>query len=86
LRDPSPDPKGYFQVSKLVEKFTFIIYLSAKYIYRVIIGWRVHHMDVKTNFLNGETDEEVYIEKPNIFMIHEKESHVCRLKKALYVL
>jgi hypothetical protein len=41
-------------------------------------------MDVKTTFLNGEIEEEVYIEQPDGFMIHEKESHVCRLKKALY--
>ena len=41
-------------------------------------------MNVKTTFLNGEIEEEVYIEQPNGFMIHEKESHVCRLKKALY--
>jgi hypothetical protein len=39
-------------------------------------------MDVKTNFFNGEIEEEVYIEKPNGFMIHEKESHVCRLNMA----
>jgi hypothetical protein len=48
------------------------------------MDWRLHKMDVKTSFLNGEIDEKVYIEKPDGFMIHEKESHVCRLKKALY--
>jgi hypothetical protein len=41
-------------------------------------------MDVKTTFLNGEIEEEVYIEQPDGSVIHEKESHVCRLKKALY--
>jgi hypothetical protein len=41
-------------------------------------------MDVKTTFLNGEIEEEVYIEQPDGFVIHEKESHVCRLKKASY--
>jgi hypothetical protein len=40
-------------------------------------------MDVKTTFLNGEIEEEVYIEQPNGFMTHE-ESHVCMLKKAMY--
>jgi hypothetical protein len=48
------------------------------------MGWRVHQMDVKTTFLNGEIEEEVYIEQPDGFVIHEKESHVCRLKMALY--
>jgi len=41
-------------------------------------------MDVKTTFLNGVVDQEVYIEQPSGFPIHESESHVCRLKKALY--
>jgi hypothetical protein len=29
-------------------------------------------MDVKTTFLNGEIEEEVYIKQPNGFVIHEK--------------
>jgi hypothetical protein len=41
-------------------------------------------MDVKTFFLNGEIEEEFDIEQPDGFVIHEKESHVCRLKKAQY--
>jgi hypothetical protein len=48
------------------------------------MGWRRHQMDVKTVFLNGEIEEEVYIEQPDGFVIYEKESHVCRLKKTLY--
>jgi hypothetical protein len=41
-------------------------------------------MGVKTTFLNEEIEEEVYIEQPDGFVIHENESHMCRLKKALY--
>jgi hypothetical protein len=41
-------------------------------------------MDVKTAFLNGEVEQELYIEQPKGFVIHGKESHVCKLKKALY--
>jgi hypothetical protein len=41
------------------------------------MGWKIHQMDVKTAFLNGLIEEEAYIE-------HGRESHVCRLKKALY--
>ena len=37
-------------------------------------------MDVKTAFLNGV----VYVEQPLGFETHDKESHVCRLKKSLY--
>jgi hypothetical protein len=49
-----------------------------------VFGWKLHQMDVKTVFLNGEVDQEVYIEQPKGFVIHDKRSHVCKLKKALY--
>ena len=38
-------------------------------------------MDVKTAFLNGVVEEEVYVEQPLGFETHDRESHVCRLKK-----
>jgi hypothetical protein len=40
-------------------------------------------MYVKTTFLNGVIEEEYYIEKPQGFEVHPRETHVCRLKKAL---
>jgi hypothetical protein len=46
------------------------------------MGWKIHQMDVKTAFLNGLIEEEVYIEQPQGFEVHG--SHVCILKKALY--
>ena len=45
------------------------------------MGWNIHQMDVKTNFLNGTIDEEEYMEQPQDFEI--RESHVYRLKKSL---
>eukprot|EP00253_Pinus_taeda_P027421 PITA_27421 len=56
----------------------FIISLAAQ------IGWEIHQMDVKTSFLNGVIEEEVYIKQPKGFEMHEKRTHVCGLKKALY--
>ena len=41
-------------------------------------------MDVRTSFLNGVVEEQVYVEQPLGFETHERESHVCILKKALY--
>ena len=41
-------------------------------------------VDVKTAFLNGVVEEEVYVEQPLSFETHDRESHVCKLKKALY--
>jgi hypothetical protein len=46
--------------------------------------WKLHQMDVKTAFLNGVIEEEVYIEKPQGFEVEDRKSHVCRLKKPLY--
>ena len=41
-------------------------------------------MDVKSDFLSGELEEEVYIEQLDGFPLTEDEDFVCRLKKALY--
>jgi hypothetical protein len=41
-------------------------------------------MDVKSTFLNGYVDEEIYVEQPEGFEIPGKEDCVYRLKKALY--
>ena len=35
-------------------------------------------MDVKTAFLNGDIDEEIYIEQPGIFFAPRKEGKVYR--------
>lgn len=48
------------------------------------MGWNIHQMDVKTTFLNGTFDEEVYIEQSKGFEINSRDTHVCKLKKALY--
>ena len=48
------------------------------------MGWKLHQMDVKTSWLNGIIEEEVYIEHPEGFIVHGKECHVCKLKKDLY--
>ncbi|KAJ0936654.1 putative RNA-directed DNA polymerase [Helianthus annuus] len=47
-------------------------------------SWVVHHMDVKSAFLNGELVEEVYVTQPTGFEIKGKEQMVYRLHKALY--
>jgi hypothetical protein len=41
-------------------------------------------MDVKSYFLNGELEEEVYIEQPEGFQLSENANYVCKLNKALY--
>jgi hypothetical protein len=46
--------------------------------------WEVHHMDVKSAFLNGELGEEVYVCQPPGFINGNNTSKVLRLHKALY--
>jgi hypothetical protein len=55
-----------------------IIALAAK------MKWKLHQMDVKTAFMNGVIEEEVYIEQPQGFEVEDRKSHVCLLKKSLY--
>jgi hypothetical protein len=47
-------------------------------------GWQVFHMDVKSAFLNGFLQEEIYVEQPEGFSVKGQEDRVYLLKKALY--
>ena len=49
-----------------------------------MIKWDLHQMNVKTTFLNGVIEEEVYIEQPQGFEFEDRQTHICKLKKALY--
>ena len=46
--------------------------------------WRVHHLDLKSAFLNGELVETVFVRQPLGFAIKGAEHRVFRLRKALY--
>jgi hypothetical protein len=49
-------------------------------------GWQVHHLDVKSAFLHGVLEEEVYVKQPDGYEVKGKEGFVLKLNKALYVL
>jgi hypothetical protein len=34
-------------------------------------GWTMHHMDVKSTFLNGDLAEEVYVQQPPGFTVND---------------
>ena len=47
-------------------------------------NWRIHQLDVKSAFLNGERKEEVYLGQPEGFVQEGQEHLACKLKKAIY--
>ena len=44
----------------------------------------IHQMDVKTAFLNGDLEDEIYMEQPKGCVVPRKEKKVCRLVESLY--
>ena len=49
-----------------------------------VMKWILHQMDVKTTFLNGFIQEELYIEQPQGFEVENRRTHLCKLKKDMY--
>ena len=64
--------------------------VSCKDSFRIIMALVVHYdlelqqMDVKTAFLNGDLDENVYMAQPKSFVVKGKECMGCRLMKFIY--
>ena len=48
------------------------------------MNFKLFQMDVKSAFLNGFIQKEVYVEQPPGFEDFEKPNHVYKLQKALY--
>ncbi|CAK9796582.1 Copia protein [Anthophora quadrimaculata] len=59
-----------------IASFRFIIAFANQF------NLLIHHMDVKTAFLNGELKEEIYMKVPQGVM--SKSNEVCKLNKAIY--
>ena len=62
-------PMGHSQVEGISYEDTFSPVARYSSIRSILsratqMGWKIHQMDVKTTFLNGVIEEEVYIEKP----------------------
>jgi len=73
--------EDYFDTYSTVARLTTIrvlISLAASH------GLLIHQMDVKTAFLNGELEEEIYMDQPDGFVAKGQEGKVCKLLKSLY--
>ena len=67
----------YAHVERMEVVRMFLAYAASK-------NFKVYQMEVKSTFLNGELEEEVYIEKLDGFPLIEDKDFVCKLKKLLY--
>ena len=50
----------------------------------VSLDLKIEQMNIKTAFLHGDLDKEIYMEQPEGFIVKGKENYVCKLKKSLY--
>ena len=71
----------YFDTHSPVTRISSIRMLIA---IATIHNLEIHQMNVKTAFLNGDLDEEIYMEQPEGFIVPGEEKKVCRLVKSLY--
>jgi hypothetical protein len=81
-KDYTQKEGGYFfdTYSPVVRLTTIRVLLSLA----VSHGLLVHQMDVKTAFLNGELEEEIYMTQPDEFVVKDQDDKVCKLMKSLY--
>ena len=81
--------KGFSQREGIDYKETFSP-VSTKDSFRIIMALvahfdlELHQMDVKTAFLNGDLEEDVYMQQPLGFRQADTEHLVCKLKKSIY--
>ena len=81
--------KGFSQKKGIdfEEIFSPVVKMSS---IRVVLGLaarlnlEVEQLDVKTAFLHGDLEEEIYMEQPEGFKVKGKENLVCKLRKSLY--
>ncbi|GJU98974.1 gag-pol polyprotein [Tanacetum coccineum] len=81
--------KGYCQEEgiDLEESFALVATLEVVHIFIAYVAYKsfpIYHMDVKTTFLNGPLNKEVYIKQPNRFVDPDHPERVYHLQKALY--
>lgn len=81
--------KGYSQIPGIdfTDVFSPVVKHSSICTLLSIVAMRdyeLEQMDVKTAFLHGELEEDIYMEQPEGFVVPGKENFACKLKKSLY--
>jgi hypothetical protein len=78
VQQPGVDFEEVFAPVARLESMRVVLAIAAHF------GWGIHHMDVKSAFLNGELQEEVYVHQPPGFIDDKHKNRVMRLHKTLY--
>ncbi|KAJ4730414.1 Gag/pol protein [Rhynchospora pubera] len=81
--------KGYTQVEGVDYEETFspvVRFASIRIILALVASMdlELYQMDVKTAFLNGELDKEIYMDQPTGFEAKGEEHKVCKLRRSIY--
>jgi hypothetical protein len=78
LQKHGADYNEVFALVARIETVRLVVALACKN------SWPLHNLDVKSTFLNGSLEEEVFVSQPPGFEIRGKENMVYKLHKALY--
>jgi len=81
--------KGFQQKQGIdyTEIFSPVVKLTTiRLVLSIVAAENLHleQLDVKTAFLHGDLEEDIYMKQPEGFQVPGKENLVCRLKKSLY--
>ena len=81
--------KGYSQQKRVDYEeifFPVVRHTSIRAILALVAHYdmTLEQMDVKTAFLHGDLEEQIYVEQPKGFSQLGQEHLVCKLKKSLY--
>nr|GEU57090.1 retrovirus-related Pol polyprotein from transposon TNT 1-94 [Tanacetum cinerariifolium] len=81
--------KGYTQLYEVDYEETFTPVADIRAI-RILISiaayydYKIRKMDIKTAFLNGYLDEDIYMVQPEGFVDHNHPKKVCKLQRSIY--
>ena len=76
--------KGYIKYGEIFAPVVRLEAVRLLLAFACMSGFKLFQMDVKSVFLNGIINDDVYVEQPPGFEDHQHPNHVYKLKKALY--